>query len=308
MGRVGCFVVEDIAVDETLVRALLAEQHPDLAGLEIRAVAGGWDNQMWRVGDELALRIPRTPRAPGLLAIELRWLPTLADRLPLPIPVPLRAGEPSLLFPRPWHVVRWVPGEPADRVPISDPESAGLLAGFLKALNSEAPADAPFNPHRSVPLEDLVDPFEDWSASTGIGGVEDVGAAVRRVWDAAVAAPAWGGPPVWVHADLHPANVLVEGGRLSGVIDFGDLCAGDPATDLAAAWVLLPEGAAEPFFAAYGGVDEPMRRRALGWAAYRALGLMAIGKAGDEGRPGGKKTWGPAGRSALERVLASAAH
>nr|WP_239063032.1 aminoglycoside phosphotransferase family protein [Streptomyces sp. SID13031] len=301
-------VVADIAVDDVLIRELLREQHPELAGLELREVVGGWDNQMWRLGDELAVRIPRTPRAPELLRIELEWLPSLAERLPLPTPVPLRAGEPSTLFPKPWHVVRWVPGEPADRIPISHPDSTVTLAGFLKALHVEAPVDAPVNPQRSVPLKDLVGHFEDWFGYTAMGSGGGVGAEVRRVLEAAFAAPAWDGPPVWLHADLHPANVLVEDGGLSGVIDFGDMCAGDPATDLSAAWILLPAGAAGQFFEAYGGVDDPMRERALGWAAYRAFGLMAIGKAGEEGRPGGKKTWGPAGRSALERVLAQAAH
>lgn len=83
--------MDDIAVDENLIRSLLQEQHPDLAGLRIREVDGGWDNQMWRLGDDLAVRIPRTPRAPELLRNELQWLPSLAERLPLPIPVPVRS-------------------------------------------------------------------------------------------------------------------------------------------------------------------------------------------------------------------------
>ncbi|WP_433020924.1 aminoglycoside phosphotransferase family protein [Kribbella sp. CA-294648] len=285
-----------IAVDEALVRSLLEEQHPDLAGLEIREVDGGWGNQMWRLGDEFAVRIPRMEGAPELLRTEWKWLPSLARRLPLPVPVPVRAGEPSDRFPWTWHVVNWVAGEPADRTPIDRAGSAETLAQFLRAMHTEAPADAPVNPSRSVPLSELG--IEHWFPLAG----DDP--EVRRIWEAAVAAPAWAGPPLWVHGDLHPANVVVTDGALSGVIDFGEICAGDPAVDLSAGWVLLPAGAAERFFAAYGDVDEATMQRSLGWAVLKCLFLLAMGRNGDEGLPGGKKAWGPAGRAALNRVLA----
>jgi aminoglycoside phosphotransferase (APT) family kinase protein len=110
---------------------------------------------------------------------------------------------------------------------------------------------------------------------------------------------------VWLHGDLHPANVVVSGGTLSGVIDFGELCAGDPATDLSAAWLLLPAGTASRFFDAYANADDATIRRARGWAVLRALGLIAIGQNGEHGLPGGKPTWLPAGRAALERALSA---
>jgi len=97
---------------------------------------------------------------------------------------------------------------------------------------------------------------------------------------------------------------VVSGGELCGVIDFGDMCAGDPATDLSAAWLLLPAGSAARFFDAYADADDATIQRARGWAALRALSLIGIGQAGDRGRPGGKPTWKPAGWSALNRVLA----
>ena len=129
-------------------------------------------------------------------------------------------------------------------------------------------------------------------------------AAVRAVWDDACAAGAWEGPPVWVHGDLHPANVVVADGTLAGVVDFGDLFAGDPATDLAAAWVLLPAGAAARFFASYGRADRATVRRARGQALLKSYFLLLMGQNGDRGLPGGKPAWGPAGRAALHRVLA----
>ncbi|MGW4745523.1 aminoglycoside phosphotransferase family protein [Streptomyces sp. NPDC004290] len=291
--------------DEGFVRTLLQEQHPDLAELPLRPVPGGWDNQLFRLGDALAVRMPRTERAPDLLRKELRWLPHLAPLLPLPVPVPVRAGEPSARFPGTWTVARWVPGEPADAVPVTRGDhAAGTLADFLRALHREAPGDAPANPDRGVPLAGFAAGFEE--------GLELLAAhadpgAVRRVWEDALAAPGPQGPPVWLHGDLHPANVVVADGTLAGVLDFGELCAGDPATDLSAAWLLLPQGAADPFLTAYGRADEAAVRRARGWALLRAAGLIAIGRAGERGLPGGKPTWGPAGRAALVRVLAHGA-
>ncbi|MFD9793486.1 phosphotransferase [Streptomyces sp. NPDC059070] len=131
----------------------------------------------------------------------------------------------------------------------------------------------------------------------------DMADAVRAVWDDAVAAPAWTGPPVRVHGDLYPANAVVSDGTLSGVIDFGDMFARDPAWDLAAAWVLLPAGAAARFFDVYARADEATIRRARGLAALKCLFLTVMGRNGDRGLPDGKPTWGPAGRAALERVV-----
>ena len=294
--------MDDAGLDEALVRALLREQHPDLAGMTLRAVDGGWDNRMWRLGTDLAVRLPRTPRAPGLLRTEQRWLPLLAPDLPLPVPVPVRVGEPSERFPRTWTVTRWVAGEPADRAPVTSPRAAAALAGFLRALHRTAPAGAPVSPDRGGPLQALAPGFGEWLAV--IAG-RDATAGLRRVWAEAVAAPAWPGAPVWLHADLHPANVIVSGGTLSGVIDSGDMCTGDPAADLAAAWVLLPAGAAPRFFDDYAGADDATVRRARGWAALRALALISVGRRWEQGLPGGKQTWGPAGWAAIERILAS---
>lgn len=284
-----------------LVRGLLQEQHPDLARLAVREVEGGWDNQQWRLGDELAVRMPRTERAPELQLKERRWLPVLAPRLPLPVPNPVRAGEPSVRFPKPWTVMTWVPGEPLDRTSIrSGDHAAGALADFLRALHVEAPVDAPAGSDRGGHPRAHTEGFDHFFHAVVPGGIAD---EVRAVWDDAVAAPEWEGPPVWVHGDLHPANVVVSDGTLSGVIDFGDLFAGDPAWDLAAAWVVLPAGAASRFFDAYERADEAMIRRARGLAAMKSLVLMLMGRNGDRGLPGGKPTWGPAGRTALDRVL-----
>ncbi|WP_055694310.1 phosphotransferase [Streptomyces prasinopilosus] len=296
----------EIEITAELVHGLVQDQHPDLAGLEVREVAGGWDNRMWRLGDELAVRMPRTERAPDLQRKERRWLPVLAPRLPLPVPVPVRNGEPSARFPRPWSIMTWVPGEPLDSAPISRGEdTADALAGFLKALHEEAPAGAPTGADRGARPAECTDGFEEFLRAIAPGGVAADVRAVRDVWDDAVAAPAWEGPPVWVHGDLHPANVVASDGTLSGVIDFGDMFAGDPAWDLAAAWLLLPAGADSRFFEVYAHADEATVRRARGLAALKGLFLVLMGQNGERGLPGGKPAWGPAGRAALERVLTS---
>jgi aminoglycoside phosphotransferase (APT) family kinase protein len=259
--------------------------------LELRDVAGGWDNQQWRLGAELAMRMPRT---------EQRWLPVLAPRLPLPTPIPVRVGEPSALFEHTWTIARWVDGEPADHAPITNADAAETLAGFLTALHQPAPEDAPANPTRGNPLAELRDSF---TGAMHILADDPNADAAREIWEKAVAAPTWQGAPTWLHGDLHPANVVVRDGTLAGVIDFGELSAADPAADLSAAWILLPAGTATRFFDAYQRADEATVARARGWAVLRALHLLSIGRNGRLGLPGGKPTWEPAGRAALERAL-----
>ena len=297
----------DVEITADLVRDLLREQHPDLADLPLRLGARGWDNQLWRLGDDLAVRLPwATDGADALLRKEHAWLPGLAPLLPLPVPVPQRLGEPGALFGRPWIVTTWVPGEPADRAPVTATGAAEDLAAFLSALHRPAPDGAPTGRGRGGPLAQHTDGFEHGLAQVVERGLVADPDPVRAVWQDAVDAPAWDGPPVWLHADLHPANVLTADGGLCGVVDFGDLCAGDPAYDLAGAWRLLPDGAVDRFDAGYRpGADDATRRRARGWAAGTAIGGLLVGHAGDHGCAGGKSSWGPPARATLARLVAS---
>lgn len=290
----------DAGYGEEFVRGLVSDQFPDLAGLPLRRVSGGWDNQLWRLGDELAVRLPRTERAPELLRKEYRWLPTLAPHLPLPVSVPLRLAEPCARFPVPWTVTTWVSGEPADQAEITGAASAEALGAFLRALHRPAPADAPLSArHIRTPAQYSQDIPRKYAAIIG-GPISDI----RNVWREAVETPPDNGPAVWLHGDLHPANAITSGGELAGVIDFGEMGAGDRAADLVAAWLLLPEGGVRRFFAAYGTADQNVIRRARGRALLAVLGLLEVGRAGDAGEPGGKPSWGRAGRKALERILA----
>ena len=268
----------EVSVPPDLVRRLLAAQQPDLAHLPIEPLAHGWDNVMYRLGGELAVRLPRRAVAARLIAHEQRWLPVLAPRLPLPVPAPARAGRPALGYPWPWSIVPLLPGRLAAREPPADPAAAAAsLGGFLGALHAPAPADAPANPLRGIPLaERAAVVTENLSV---LGGLVDRG-AVTRVWRAALATPAWDGAPVWLHGDLHPANILVHRGSISGVIDFGDITAGDPATDLSVAWMLLPAGCHGAFRDAYRAAGGPAAgggswARARGWALALSVACLA---------------------------------
>jgi len=297
-----------IEITAELVRDLVRDQHPDLADRPVRLGARGWDNQLWRLGDDLAVRLPwATGAADTLLRNEHAWLPTLAPRLPLPIPVPQRLGEPSQRFPRPWLITTWVPGTPADRTPVTRAAAAAeSLAAFLTALHQPAPSGAPAGRDRGGPLADRAEGFAQGLAFATERGLIHDPDAVNAVWHDAVTAPRWTGPALWLHADLHPANVLTADGTFCGVIDFGDLCAGDPAYDLAAVWLLLPDDTTDHFYSAYQPTpDAATMHRARGWAMARALSGILIGDAGDHGRPGGKPTWGPPARAALRRLVAT---
>ncbi len=209
------------------------------------------------------------------------------------VPVPVRVGRPCADYPWPWSVVPWLAGCPGDRGPLTAPEDAALrLAHFLRALHHQAPLDAPANPYRGVPLAQRAATVD--ARLCELSSEVDM-ARTRGVWNWASAASPWSGPRCWVHGDLHPANVLVGGGTLAAVIDFGDLCAGDPATDLAGAWLLLPPSALPAFTATYG-VDAELERRAVGWVLLFALMLVGIGL---DGRP----TYRDVGQRVLQTVL-----
>jgi aminoglycoside phosphotransferase (APT) family kinase protein len=283
-----------VDIDADLLRQLLAAEHPDLAARSLRLINAGFDNELWRLGDDLAVRIPRRAVAAELLANEQRWLPDLARRLPLPVPAPVRIGAPSRLYPWPWSVVPWLEGDPGDQVPVSDSEDAGRRLGrFLAALHRPAPPSAPFNPWRSVPLSVRAEIFQARLAHLGPAGEQ---ARLLEIWHAALGAASHAGPPVWIHGDLHPANTLIGDGTLAAVIDFGDLCAGDPATDIAAVWLLLPPDGAGAFAAAYGGLDPATEARSLGWASLFGLMLLELGT---HGRP----TYEQMARAGLDRIL-----
>ena len=268
---------DEVGTDVALVRRLLAAQFPQWADLPIAPVPfWGTDNAMYRLGDDLAVRLPRFHWTVGRVDKEQRWLPTLAPHLPLAVPVPLARGSPAEGYPWRWSVCRWLGGENATVAGVGDRcDAARDLARFLIALRGiDATGGPPAGPHnffRGVPLA-----VRDASTRTSLAALHsrlDVGAATA-VWEAALRAPVWRGAPVWLHGDLYPANLLVAGGRLSGVIDFGGLGVGDPACDLVPAWMLF-SGESREVFRAACGVDDATWARGRGWALSLAVGAVA---------------------------------
>jgi aminoglycoside phosphotransferase (APT) family kinase protein len=266
-----------VDLDETLVGRLVAAQFPDWADLRIEAVEPrGTDNRLYRLGDDLVLRLPCRERTVKTLVKERAWLPRLAPHLPFDIPIPVAVGTPAEGYPWTWSVYRWLQGENATASRIADlGQAATDLARFLGALQQidarGGPRAGEDNFFRGAPLETL-----EAAVRASISALRhelDVD-TVTAVWEAALRAPAWVRPPVWVHGDLDARNLLVREGRLSAVVDFGCLGVGDPACDVAVAWKVLSRETRADFRSALS-VDDATWARARGWVLYQALGVPA---------------------------------
>lgn len=263
----------EIDVTADLVRALLRQQHPDLADHDVTLLANGWDNVIFRLGPTLTARLPRREQAAQLVVHEATWLAGRAARLPIPIPEPVRTGRPTADYPWHWNICPWMPGEPAADRPLADPRrEAQRLGEFLAALHEEVPGGGPPNPYRGHPVAELRRRVQ--------ANLERLGAAIdtdpiRRRWETLADVAEWQGPPILLHGDLHPANILVEDGAISAVIDFGDITAADPACDFAVAWMLFDADARATLRAASGRPDDATWQRAEAWALHFALVYLA---------------------------------
>lgn len=276
----------EIAIDTGLVRRLLASQAttaiPDAARLPLAKVAEGWDSEIWRLGQAYAVRLPRRAPAAPLVLNEQRVLPGIAARLAatgVRVPEPVFAGVPAAGYPWAWSVVPWIEGERALDTSRADRAAwAGALAAVLGLLHVDAAADHPVNPVRGRALATRDAAFgERLTALTDAGALDPATAgALHGIWLSGLKAAEWGRPPVWIHGDLHPGNLVVDEGRLAGVIDFGDVTAGDPAYDLAVAWLAFERDGRARFVAGTGTrYDIATWRRARAWAAAVALMLVA---------------------------------
>jgi aminoglycoside phosphotransferase (APT) family kinase protein len=284
---------------------LVATQFPKWADLPVVPVAlDGWDNTTFRLGKDLSVRLPSHDAYVAQIEKEHQWLPVLAPQLPLEIPEPVALGEPTVEFPRPWSIYRWIEGEHATAQRVSDPETfAADIAGFLAALyaidSSDGPLPGAHNFLRGGPINAY--DGETREALRLLSDEIDADAATE-VWDAAVAA-GWDRAPVWVHGDVTAANLLVVEGRLRAVIDFGCAAVGDPACDLVMAWTFFSGQSTEVFRSALQ-FDDATWARGRGWALWKALRTLVHEKEGAAAGAAARRVgWRISAREIVDVVL-----
>ena len=262
---------DEVDIDAELVGRLVAKQFPQWADLSISAVRStGTVNAIYRLGEQLYVRLPRLASWAQTLDKERHWLPKLAPHLSLRVPEPIAEGHPGASYPLSWAIYRWIDGQVyTDEIVDDEHQAAKDLALFITELRRIDPAVGAPRGGR-MPLGDL-----DALTRSRLESARDVidARAAIAAWERALTAPAWDGTPVWVHADLLRSNLLVDEGRLSAVIDFGSAGIGDPAADVIAAWSVFSHAGRGTFRSALD-VDDGTWNRARGFALHQAA--MAI--------------------------------
>jgi aminoglycoside phosphotransferase (APT) family kinase protein len=258
----------EVEVSPELVRQLVDTQFPRWSSWPLeRWERAGSDHSIYRLGDSLAVRLPRGDWAAGQARKEHAWLPQLAPLLPLAIPAPVGLGEAAFGYPWSWSVAQWLPGDAVVGERLCDSEeTARDLAAFLVTLQ-RLPSPDSFAPGPHPELRRRTLAAKDNRVRASIAAVADVfdAEALIRVWERALFAPVWSGEPVWCHGDFHVGNLLMQGDRVTAVLDFGGLGYGDPACDLDIAFTLMTERTRAVFRAALG-LDEAAWVRGRGWA------------------------------------------
>jgi aminoglycoside phosphotransferase (APT) family kinase protein/adenylate kinase family enzyme len=265
----GMMHADELETNEALVRQLLVAQFPQWAELPIEALpAGGTDNAIYRLGDDLSVRLPRRADwAPGSSDKEFQWLPKLAPLLPVSVPTPVARGAPGEGYPNGWAIYNWLEGEDAASTPLDLPHAAVDLAELLDALRQIDPTGGPPPGGRGGSLRP-----RDEDTRSGIAALGDLidPAAVTAAWEAALAAPEWDRARVWIHGDLDPRNLLVRDGRITGLLDWSSMCVGDPACDVKVAWAVL-DAETRPVFRELLEIDDATWARGRGWALSQAM-------------------------------------
>jgi aminoglycoside phosphotransferase (APT) family kinase protein len=259
---------DELELDEALVRRLLAEQFPDWSELPLRKIEpSGTVNAIFRLGDELSVRLPRRRGPTQAGSVLLDWLPRLAALLPVEIPVPVAQGRPSAEYPWFWEIHTWVEGEVVPVEEIDPIQAARDLAALVAALRRVDPVCAP--PGRGVPLAERAEGMSWWFDRF------EGDPRARAEWERIVATvPPWNGPPVWHHGDIDVRNWIVREGRISGVIDWEAMGVGDPACDVMVAWKLHSAAARDAFREALP-TDDATWERARAWALSQAVAALA---------------------------------
>lgn len=259
--------INEIEIDEMLVDRLLREQFPEWADLPLQRIEpSGTVNAVFRLGNRLAVRLPRREGSARTRGKEIDWLPRLAPLLPVEIPIPIGQGLPSDGYPWAWEIHTWVQGETLPVEELDVIQAARDLAALVGALQRVSPEGAP--PGRGIPLAERDKEIRYWLSRF------DGDAAATAAWRRALAAAPWEGPPVWHHGDLDVRNWVVREGRISGVIDWASMGVGDPACDVMVAWKLHSPVARDAFRAALY-TDDATWERARGWVLSQAVAILA---------------------------------
>lgn len=262
----------EVRIDVSLVRRLISEQFPQWADLPIKPVeSSGWDNRTFHLGEHMTVRMPSTVAYASQVEKEQYWLPKLAPHLPIAIPKPIAMGKPTREYPWGWSIYQWLEGETASTACINDfNKFAERLANFLRALQqcntTDGPISGPENFYRGGPLS-----VYDVDTRKAIAQIEDKNLAdtLMPIWEKALAST-WQNEPVWIHGDIAVGNLLISNGKLSAVIDFGQLAIGDPACDLAIYWTFL-SGESQNIFRQVLKLDSDTWDRARGWVLWKTL-------------------------------------
>ncbi|HAY44220.1 MAG TPA: phosphotransferase [Micrococcaceae bacterium] len=279
----------EVAIDLALVCRLIAQQLPKLAHLPVRYLATGWDNEVYRLGEDLLIRLPRRKLAEELGGREREWLPTLSTATGLDVGAPVFSGQPTAEYPFTFSVCSYVSGVSAATLKRAERDEYAVdFTRYLQRLHLPAPADAPRSDFRGLALVEL----ETRTRAQILQLPRSIQAIALRIWDEATSAEAYAGAPRWLHGDPHPHNTIAasESGThaLAGLVDFGDLCAGDPASDLGMFWLHFTPQTRDLALGEYGvQAGDPMWRRARGWALRYTMiicGLDACDPLGAIGR------------------------
>ncbi|MEO0725910.1 MAG: aminoglycoside phosphotransferase family protein [Bacteroidota bacterium] len=289
----------EVQINEKLVQDMLQAQFPNLAHLPLTYLNEGWDNTIYQLGENYLIRLPRRSIAVPFIEKEQEWLPRLAEKLPIPIPAPIYQGKKHGNYPWSWSITPWFDGHMAAEEGLA-PSEALSLANFLKTLHQQKFATPPpHNPHRATPLvtkaegtEERLDRFIQNSRAN---------AALRKLWNQVVKLECPTDELRLIHGDLHPKNIICTYGYISAVIDWGDLTLGDPATDLAAFWLLFSDQQVREEALQFYGVSAELRLRAMGWALFFSAILLDIGLQGDH-------LFEKVGQSGLDNLAVSLAH
>lgn len=268
--------VNELEIDEHLVRVLIDSQCPQWANLPINAVpSSGTDNALFRLGSEYIVRLPRIEWEAGCINKsinkEYEWIPKIARLLKISISEPLFKGDPSQLYPWPWLVAKWNEGSnPSFEKNNEYALLAEELANFLNDLHRIQLPNGPSS-RRGVSLKEI-----DKETIKAIGELTtevDI-QSVTSVWNQLFNVQSWNKDSVWVHGDFLPGNILIKNNRLSAVIDFTDVGIGDPACDLIIAWSLFNAQSRNIFRENLESIDADTWERGRGWALSIALIML----------------------------------